>query len=344
MEALTYTIYNEPITTSLFRFFKLNAFSNVAILVDENTKLHCYPLVKDVLPPHYLIEISSGEEYKTLDTCTKIWNALTNQQFDRKSLLVNLGGGVIGDMGGFCAATYKRGISFIQIPTTLLSQVDASVGGKLGIDFLDFKNQIGLFANPQAVFVDTKFLLTLEKRHFNSGLAEVIKHALIQDEPHFEYLEKYVNKLNIESVVERSIEIKKKIVEQDFKEFNIRKTLNFGHTVGHAIESFLLVKNPILHGEAVAAGIICESYISNKLGKLSFSEFERIERLINSIFSRIPILEEDFSSILKLMHQDKKNENQHINFSLLSGIGSCDFDQFISEKIILESLTYYFSH
>ncbi|MEM8969941.1 MAG: 3-dehydroquinate synthase family protein, partial [Bacteroidota bacterium] len=219
-----------------------SSFSQVAVLVDENTRQHCLPLIQEVLPPEYtLVEIKSGELNKNLDTCAHIWAQLTEQHFDRKALLINLGGGVIGDMGGFCAATYKRGISFVNIPATLLAQVDASVGGKLGIDFRGFKNHIGLFQEPQQVLIDAAFLRTLPEQELRSGFAEVIKHALIHDSV-------YWNKLRGASLAQQpwtehirhSVQVKSWVVDQDFREGGLRKILNFGHTVGHAVESHFL--------------------------------------------------------------------------------------------------------
>ncbi len=339
---IPYNIHQSPIEKSLHPFLRINSFSKVAVLVDENTKQHCYPLIEHFLPEHTLIQIDSGETNKNLDTCSIIWQTLTNEKFDRKSLLINLGGGVIGDMGGFCASTYKRGIAFVQIPTTLLSQVDASVGGKLGIDFHDFKNQIGVFSNPQSVFIDVQFLNTLDQRQFKSGLAEVIKHALIRDKIHYEYLQVHLNNLNIDAVVERSVEIKKNVVLEDFEENGPRKILNFGHTVGHAIESFLLKgPNAILHGEAVAAGMICESHISFQLGLISENELSEIRSLLMEFFGKVSISENHFSDLLNLMLQDKKNQNAKISFSLLNGIGNACFDQFVEESILINALQYY---
>lgn len=179
-----------PIQTSLTNFLATSDYAKVAVIVDENTRQHCYPRIETVLPEHTLIEIPSGEQNKHLRTCEEIWSHLTDAQFDRHSLVINLGGGVIGDMGGFCAATYKRGIDFVQIPTTLLAQVDASVGGKLGIDFRGFKNHIGVFTQPQQVLIDAHFLKTLPTRELRSGFAEVIKHCLIRDAEMFSLISK----------------------------------------------------------------------------------------------------------------------------------------------------------
>ena len=235
----------------------ISTYSKVAILVDENTKRDClYKLPKIENP--LIIEIKSGEEYKNISTCNFIWEQLTINNFDRNSLLINLGGGVIGDMGGFCAVTYKRGLEFIHIPTTLLAMVDASVGGKLGIDFKGFKNQIGLFHNPKAVLISTEFLDTLDESELKSGFAEVIKHALILDNPLWLKLKNTTfTDLDWEDIINHSVQIKNKIILEDPFEKGERKKLNFGHTFGHAIESYYLEKGtPISHGEAIFMGMI----------------------------------------------------------------------------------------
>ncbi|MEM9391159.1 MAG: 3-dehydroquinate synthase family protein, partial [Bacteroidota bacterium] len=217
-------------------------FTQLAVLVDENTLTHCYPIIENVLPPHSLIQINSGEEFKTIETCSSIWKMLTENAFDRKGLLINLGGGVIGDMGGFCARTYKRGLQFINLPTTLLAQVDASIGGKLGIDFEGLKNHIGLFSEPDQVIVDPVFLRSLPKNELTSGFAEVIKHNLIADIDNWNRLNKLqLDDINWLDTIRHSVEIKKKIVEEDPLEGGKRKILNFGHTVGHAVESYRML-------------------------------------------------------------------------------------------------------
>ncbi len=341
-KSVPYNIHFDKIERSLNAFLRINSFSKVAVLVDENTKQHCYSKVVGFLPEHTLIEIKSGEVNKTLDTAVQIWQEMTNAEFDRKALLINLGGGVIGDMGGFCAATYKRGISFVQVPTTLLSQVDASVGGKLGIDFQGFKNHIGMFEHPQAVFIDVEFLKTLQPREFNSGVAEIIKHALIKDEIHFDYLVQTTTEFNVEAVVERSVNIKKSFVEEDFKESGVRKALNFGHTIGHAIESELLgTEREILHGEAVAAGMICECHIALQRGLIKEDVLERTIHLINQFFNHVEIETNEFSSLIARMLQDKKNSDGKINCTLLTAIGQFEIDQWVSVDEIEKALKNY---
>ena len=240
------------------------SYSKVAILVDENTKRDCLHKLPKI-DSHIIIEVKSGEQNKTISTCNYIWEKLTENQFDKNSLLINLGGGVIGDMGGFCASTFKRGIHFIQIPTTLLSMVDASIGGKLAIDFKNFKNQIGLFNNPKTVLIYPEFLDTLPKKILKSGFSEVVKHALIADRDLWNNISsKRFEDLDWLKIITTSVSIKNNIVLSDPYEIDMRKKLNFGHTYGHAIESFYLKKGtPVLHGEAVFAGMILETQLSN---------------------------------------------------------------------------------
>ena len=303
----------------------ISTYSKVAILVDENTKRDCLfklPQIENAL----IIEIKSGEEYKNISTCNFIWEQLTINNFDRNALLINLGGGVIGDMGGFCATTYKRGLEFIHIPTTLLAMVDASVGGKLGIDFKGFKNQIGLFNNPKAVLISSEFLETLAESELKSGFAEVVKHALISDNSLWLKLKNTpFTDLDWEDIIDTSVQIKNKIVLADPFEKGERKKLNFGHTFGHAIESYYLEKRtPISHGEAVFMGMILETKISD----LSETDKNEIKNYVLSNFA-LPYTPKK-SSLHKFLINDKKNQNGKINFTLLNGIGNCSLDNLFS--------------
>lgn len=318
-------------------------FTKIAVITDNNTFKYCYPKIKSLLPPHINIKIKPGEEYKNLDSCINIWERLTKGKFDRHSLVINLGGGVIGDMGGFCASTYKRGVEFIQIPTTLLAQVDASVGGKLGIDFQGFKNHLGVFNLPASVLIDPSFLSTLSEKETQSGFAEIIKHCLIRDKEKWDEIKiKDFNEMYWADLISHSVSIKSEIVTTDPKESGLRKILNFGHTVGHAVETYFLNSgNKILHGEAIAIGMICESYISYKKGLLSQSELMEIEEFIYTIYGIIKINEEDFSAIAKLTLQDKKNKGNQVKASLLNKIGECIYDQKITQSEIIKSLKYY---
>lgn len=330
----------------------LNRYSITVVLVDENTRQHCLPLLTELFQADHIIEIKSGEEEKTLQTCEYIWSRMTDLSLDRKALLINLGGGVIGDMGGFCASTYKRGIDFIQIPTTLLSQVDASVGGKLGIDFTDFnnnvfKNHIGIFNNPVAVIIDPTFLSTLDARELRSGFAEIIKHALISDLDKWNELKEISNlaKFNWLELSKHSVSIKEKITLEDPLEKGLRKILNFGHTIGHAIEShFLFIpQKRLLHGEAIAAGMICESWLSVSKGFISLDEHNEIEQYILAVYGKTPISAHEIDLIIPLTIQDKKNEKGMIQFSLLEKIGKANFNISITKEEISASLHYYAS-
>lgn len=319
--------------------------SVVYILVDENTKRCCYPVIKDLLNGAVVMEIVSGEEHKSLRTCEFVWEQLSKQNADRKALLVNLGGGVIGDLGGFAASCYKRGIPFINIPTTLLAMVDAAVGGKTGIDFMGFKNQVGLFAEPWAVFVEPEFLKTLPDRELTSGFAEVIKHYLIADREAFVELlntRPAIREMDFGKLVGRNISIKQQIVEQDPNERGVRKALNFGHTIGHALESLFLSegRNRLLHGEAIAAGMICEGYIASKKNLLQPQELEQVTACMLRYFTTPVIDKSDYAEIIALCAQDKKTEGKNSRFSLLNGIGNFSLDNFVEENLILESLDY----
>ena len=321
-------------------------YSSIFILVDENSIDYCYPSFIPNLQTDKrieVIEIEPGEEHKNLETCSGVWQALTELGADRKSLLITLGGGVITDLGGFVASTYKRGIDFLNIPTTLLSMVDASVGGKTGVDLGVLKNQIGLFANPEMVIVDADYLNTLNDREMRSGIAEIIKYGLTYDIKLLDQV-KYYNHLKNNDLIHRSIEIKNEVVLEDPKENGLRKILNFGHTLGHAIESFYLEsedKESLKHGEAIAIGMVCESYLSSKLLSLSFEKVNEVKDLINSIYDKVEIQKEDIGEILSLMKHDKKNVNGNVNFVLLNDFENHQLDCIVSEELLLESIEYY---
>jgi 3-dehydroquinate synthase len=319
--------------------------SSVILLLDEHTEELCLPRWKEQgLPVHHTITIPSGERHKSLVTCEKIWQRLFAFRADRSSVMINLGGGVIGDMGGFCASTYMRGMSFIQVPTTLLSQVDASIGGKLGIDFHGLKNSIGLFRDPTAVIVEPAFLKTLPPKELRSGYAEVIKHGLIRDAQLWQQLlaAEDWTKLNWSDIVKASLLVKKEVVKDDPFEKGVRKILNFGHTIGHAIESVMLeAGKPILHGDAIAAGMIAESYLSEKIHTLSPTDLEKISTYLLSIYGKLNLEGIGYDALEKKMIHDKKNMGSSINFSLLDHIGACSINHSASEELIRESLEYY---
>ncbi len=330
---------------SLQEILRESEHSSIAILVDEHTEASCYPLFAD-LPDHVLIQIHSGEQHKTITTCEHIWSKLTSARFDRKSVLINIGGGVIGDMGGFAAACFKRGIDFINIPTTLLAQVDASIGGKLGIDFEGLKNHIGVFRMPLKVIISPIFLNSLDQRQINSGFAEVIKHGLIYDIEYFKSLkspESYGQDQFL-SLISESIKIKNQVVEKDPQEHGLRKILNFGHTIGHAIESLFLESNHTLfHGEAIAVGMICETFLSKKKLGLKKDQLNEIIEFITGIYPKIDLNNLDKTQFLDKLEQDKKNKGIDIQAALLSEIGSAKYEVSISKEDAIESLDFYSS-
>lgn len=292
-------------------------FSKMLLLVDENTRRHCLPvfLEKTGLPEDLsIMEISAGEAEKTLKTCEKVWQAMLEAQLDRNALLINLGGGMLGDLGGFCAAAWKRGIEFVQIPTTLLAMTDAAIGGKTGIDFQGVKNVLGAFRNPAAVWVDPVFLKTLPSRELRSGFAEIIKHALIGNSDLEQLLQAAADNANIDlqplnwlEVLHHSIDVKVSVVANDPFENGQRALLNYGHTIGHALESWFLEKDAdaLTHGEAVAIGMICEAWLSASPDN---DLLARTLRLVSVFFPHRPVPEQSFADLQRLMQQDKKNE------------------------------------
>ncbi|OAQ38157.1 3-dehydroquinate synthase [Pedobacter psychrophilus] len=342
-----YQVFFDDSLNILNNILAQKKYSKIFILVDEQTSEHCLPVLQEKLPQlteFDIIEVPNGEENKTIDFCIGIWRTLLDFEADRNALLINLGGGVVTDMGSFAAATYKRGIDFLQIPTTLLSQVDASVGGKTGIDMDNVKNIIGTFSQPQAVIICTDFLKTLPERELTSGLAEVLKHGIIADVDFFDELTLLNDAKEITvKHIHKSVSIKNKVVLADPFEKNIRKTLNYGHTIGHAIESWSLVneKNSLLHGEAIAIGMICEAYLAKETNELSEEELEKITNTFIKFFGRYKIRPGIENALLDIMKQDKKNSNGKISFSLPTKIGNCSIDSFIEESLILDSLKYY---
>jgi len=346
IQSNTYPIYFENSLQELGRFIVQSNYSKVLFLVDTHTEKLCLPLIKAAIPnleDFDIIEIDPGEENKNIDFCIGIWKMMLDFKADRNSLLINLGGGVITDIGGFAASTFKRGIDFVQVPTTLLSQVDASVGGKTGIDMDQVKNIIGTFTQPKAVFIEPQFLKTLDRRQIYSGFAEVIKHGLIYDAALFDLIRAMEpEKINPEMIY-RSVEIKNEVVTQDPYEKGLRKVLNFGHTIGHAVESYSLKhdKNTLLHGEAIAIGFICEAYLSVRCNKLTELELEEITSVVLHYFPKYSLNRAAFDALTDLMLNDKKNVEGRINFSLLSKIGACSTDIFCQKAEIEESLNYY---
>ena len=337
-------IFSNRIGEDLSAYVKHLGYSHLGVITDSNTIQKCYPLVRHLLPEgHSVFSFEAGEAHKNLEVCTSIWQWMTDEGFDRKAIIINLGGGVVGDMGGFCAATYKRGVRFINVPTTLLSQVDASVGGKLGVDFNGLKNHIGVFALPEAVFVADVFLETLPQGELRSGYAEVIKHGLIMDAGYFRKLKTdnwYAQEWR--PIIEKSVSIKRSVVEQDPKESGLRKILNFGHTIGHAFESYYLDSaKHLLHGEAIAVGMVAEAYLSHKKAGLPKGDMEEVFRFLLEVYGKFEFPETDVDALVALCLQDKKNEGKAINFSLLKEIGSCDYNIPATEEEIRGAILFY---
>ncbi|MEM8521244.1 3-dehydroquinate synthase [Flavobacterium sp. PL12] len=350
IQANSYPIhFNEKAYEALNLHINENKYSNLFIIVDSNTNEFCLPHFLPFLETDLTIEIiefEAGEINKSIETCVQVWNVLTELGADRKTLIINLGGGVVTDLGGFVASTFKRGVDFIHIPTTLLSMVDASVGGKNGVDLGNLKNQIGVINVPTMVLIDTQYLETVPQNEMRSGLAEMLKHGLIYDKEYWEqFLDlKALDFADFDQLIYRSVEIKNEIVTQDPTEKNIRKALNFGHTLGHAIESYFLEnedKTTLLHGEAIAAGMILESYISMTKELINENEYSEIKSSLKSIYEDIVFDENDIEPILDLLIHDKKNEYGNIQFALIEGIGKIKINQSVENELILNAFADY---
>jgi 3-dehydroquinate synthase len=317
--------------------------SRIGIVVDENTHDYCLDYFLSIHPKFENAEIillPCGEENKVMEVCFQVWEALTEYNFSRKDLIINLGGGVVTDMGGFIASVFKRGMDFIHVPTSLLGMVDASIGGKTGIDLGSYKNQLGVFNHPKAIFIDPSFLATLPAEEIIFGYAEMLKHALIRDKHLWNDI-KLINNdqdLTSEELLIRTIKIKVEIIDQDPLEGGLRKILNFGHTIGHGLEGYYLDKSNLAHGHCVALGLCAESFLSWQRGLLTKEEYLDIENCIGRSFHFISISAEEITEILKLIQNDKKNSEDQLKCCLLSGIGSCLYDQVVTEDEIANSL------
>lgn len=336
--------FSQDPAIDLGRFLSSAGYSKLALLVDEHTHTSCYPVISAGLPPHELITVASGEEHKIIDTCVTIWDRMTSLNMDRHAALIVLGGGVLGDMGGFCAATYKRGIDFLLIPTTLLSLVDASIGGKLGIDFNNFKNHIGVFQLPALTLLHSGFLETLPENELRSGYAEVVKHTLISDAAMWRQISgRALAEQDWPSLIRHSVNFKASVVREDPREKGLRKILNAGHTIGHALESyFISTGQRILHGEAIAAGLVAEAWIANRREMLGQDELSSIMDHIRTVFGKIsPLHDSQIKEIAALALQDKKNKGNKILCVLLKGIGNAVWDVEISVDDVNDALAFY---
>jgi len=343
--------FNDECYSALNAYLEKANHSKIFILVDSNTYQHCYAHFMSKIEGNYeieVIEIEPGEINKNIGTCSSIWNVLAEYGADRKSVLINLGGGVVTDLGGFIACTYKRGINYINVPTSLLAMVDASVGGKTGVDLGNLKNMVGVISESEMVLVDTEYLSTLPTNQMCSGFAEMLKHGLIKDSAYWEKMSD-LSKLTIDDLdqlIYDSVVIKNKIVFEDPTEQNIRKYLNFGHTLGHAIESFYLThpeKPELLHGEAIAIGMIMEAYLSSRLLSVTKEDVVQISRVILATFAKVDIDPKDRKTIMELLIHDKKNEKGNIYFVLLDTIGDAKYNCIVSDELIIEAFEYYAS-
>ncbi|WP_031428613.1 3-dehydroquinate synthase [Flavimarina sp. Hel_I_48] len=336
-----YTLLNEHLLTS--------KYSTLFILVDSNTHEHCLAHFLSNLETGVtieIIEIDAGEDFKNIETCSGVWAALSELNGDRKSLMINVGGGVVTDLGGFVACTFKRGIDYVNVPTSLLAMVDASVGGKTGVDLGTLKNQIGVISNPKMVLVDPWFLGSLSLMELRSGYAEMLKHGLIADYSYWLDLNtnRYDNLDSVSQLIERSIEIKNSIVLEDPREHNVRKTLNYGHTLGHAIESYFMEKGSnhrLLHGEAIAIGMILASFISKEISGLPNEQLNEITKGILQYYDKVTFTQEDIEAILELLIYDKKNSHGQIYFVLLKKIGEPLTDQKVTNDTIYGAFDFY---
>ncbi|MDR1742891.1 MAG: 3-dehydroquinate synthase [Dysgonamonadaceae bacterium] len=341
-------IKSKDITQDLEKAVKNMHHDRLFILVDENTNSLCYPILdsSETLAKAQRIVIPAGDTHKTLETMAAIWKQLTENGATRHSLLINLGGGMITDMGGFAAATFKRGIACINVPTTLLGAVDAAVGGKTGINFDGYKNEIGAFYSAKLVFLSSAFFNTLSKTEILSGYAEMIKHSLIHSQTDWDKLLAFsFDAIDYEMLNElsfRSVSIKQRIVEKDPYEKDIRKALNLGHTVSHAFESFAIEKNsPVPHGYAVAWGLIAELYLSYRLCDFPKEKLQKTVSFVQKHYGAFPVSCDNYETLYEIMTHDKKNENSAINFTLLSDIGNVKINQNVEKKMIFEALDFY---
>jgi 3-dehydroquinate synthase len=348
IKSTSYSVYiGDKSFDALNAFLKRSSYSNYFLICDEHTFEHCLPNLLfncPALNEAEIIELESGEQNKNMETCMQVWGALTDAGADKKSLIVNLGGGVISDLGGFVASTFKRGIDFINIPTTLLSMVDASVGGKTGVDFEGIKNHIGTTYEPKGVYVNPVFLETLSERHIKNGYAEVIKIALIADLNFWNDIKQSSTSPHFysEELITHAIELKNAIVKKDLYEHDLRKSLNFGHSVGHAMESAFLKQNKdILHGEAIAFGIMIESMIAQQLKRITKKEMNEICGYIDAIYTKIKLTVETKKLLLEYIFHDKKNEDGNINFALPHSIGSYSLQRGITKEQIKEAIAMY---
>lgn len=343
-------IITKDIAVALSSYLSSNTYDKIYILTDTNTRRLCLPALAcvEALGEAIHITVEAGDMHKSIEQVTKVWMELSQSGASRHSLLINLGGGMVTDLGGFAGATFKRGLHTLNVPTTLMAAVDAAVGGKTGFNFNGLKNEIGSFYPPDGVLIDCSFFRTLDRDNILSGFAEMIKHGLISNEEHwrnilsFDMERREPDMTRISDIVEKSVAIKERIVRDDPKEQGLRKALNFGHTVGHALESFSFEKKrPVLHGHAVAAGIVCELYLSYKYCEMPVDILRHTTNLIRDAYPPIAFGCGDYDFLYERMTHDKKNENGRVRLTLLGGIGDVRINQETDGKRIFESLDFY---
>jgi 3-dehydroquinate synthase len=341
-------VFSQHVDSELRKIVEKYPEGKMFLLTDRTAAGYCLPIVQSVLDEFNIkqIAIPSGEENKTIQSVGLVWDFLSNNGADRKSLLINIGGGMLTDLGGFAASTFKRGLDFINIPTTLLAQVDASLGGKTGFNFNGLKNEIGVFMEPNSVIINTNFLKTIDHQNFLSGYAEMLKHGLIKSWEHWQELLAYdleiINYDALQEIIAHSVAIKEWHVLNDLTEQNIRKALNFGHTIGHAFESYAMkTGRPILHGYAVVYGMIAELYLSARKCGLETSELNSISAWLIDKYGKFEIRESDFEALYQLMTHDKKNEGKRINFTLIPEIGKVEINVDCPKELIIKALEYY---
>lgn len=326
---------------------QLTPHSRIFVLVDVNTLKKCLPVLENIIPDTielHTLAISPGEMNKTLNTATLLWKQLLQLNVNRGDVLINLGGGVVSDIGAFVASTYKRGIGFINIPTTLLAMADASIGGKTAVDFEGAKNIIGTFAHPKSVFIYPSFLHTLETQHIKNGYAEIIKYALIYSNALWDQLQLIsLREMPADKLIAEAVKIKVDIVKNDPLEKGTRKILNYGHTIGHALESWSLMndRDPLLHGEAIAAGMICEAWLSNQKAGLSQKDLQVVCNFILKHYPKYVVPQSGYGKLMEFILHDKKNTEKHIQFSLLKSIGECKHNVSCKEHDIIAALNFY---
>lgn len=334
--------------SELQNFLQSVKYDKLFVLTDSNTLELCLPMLKEVsqLQGAPVITVEAGDTNKNIEQVTAIWMRLCNEGASRNSLLLNVGGGMITDMGGFVAATFKRGIHSVNVPTTLMASVDAAVGGKTGINFNGLKNEIGSFYPPLCVLIDSSFLKTLDRDNLLSGYAEMVKHALISNMETYHAILSFdldrVDYTLLNQMVAQSVAVKERIVEEDPKEMGIRKALNLGHTVGHAYESLSFRKGrPVLHGHAVAAGLVSELYLSYKKCGFPMEILSQVVYYLKKYYPPFFFNCDDYEALYELMTHDKKNEGGIINFTLLSQVGEVQINQSVTKEKVLESFDFY---